>query len=89
MRAGRRTDALRLVAELKERQRKGFVPAAAMINACLGLGGYDQAFIWLEQGYKEQSQMLQLLKVHPFFDPIRDDPRLADLLHRVGLDRPR
>ena len=41
---------------------------------------------WLEQAYKEQSNILQFLKVHPFFDPIRSDPRFADLVRRVGLD---
>ena len=29
--------------------------------------------------------MLQYLKVHPFFDPVRDAPRFKDLVRRVGL----
>ncbi len=85
--AGRRTEALRLLDELKLRQQKGYVPAAAFVNAYLGLGDYHEAFVWFEQAYEEQSLIMQYLKVHPFFDPIRGDPRFADLLHRVGLDK--
>jgi TolB-like protein/Tfp pilus assembly protein PilF len=85
-RAGRRTDALRLLAELKKRSQSGYVPAGAFVNAYLGLGDYEQAFAWLERAYQEKSNILQFLKVHPFFDPLRGDPRFADLLHRVGLD---
>ena len=81
-------DALRLLDELKRRKQTGYVPAAAFVFAYLGLGENDQVFVWLEQGYKEQSNLLQTLKVFPFFDPIRTDPRFIDLLHRVGLDRP-
>lgn len=84
--AGRRGDALRLLAELKQRQKSGYVPAGAFINAYLGLGEMDEAFAALEQGYKEHSNILQFLKVHPHFDPIRNDPRFRDLVHRVGLD---
>jgi TolB-like protein/DNA-binding winged helix-turn-helix (wHTH) protein/Flp pilus assembly protein TadD len=83
--AGRRADALRLLAELKKRKQSGYVPAGAFVNAYLGLGENDLAFAWLEQAYKEQSNILQYAKVHPFFDPLRGDPRFADLLRRVGL----
>jgi hypothetical protein len=56
------------------------------VNAYLGLGENDEAFAWLEQAYKEQSNMLQFVKVHPFFDSIRGDPRFVDLVRRVGLE---
>ncbi len=84
--AGRRRDALRLLAELQKRQSAGYVPAGAFVNAYLGLGQNDQAFTWLEQAYHEQSNILQFLKVHPYFDPIRADPRFRDLVRRVGLN---
>jgi TolB-like protein/Flp pilus assembly protein TadD len=84
--AGRRGDALRLLGELQKRRRAGYVPAGAFVNAYLGVGENDRAFDWLEQAYKEQSNILQFLKVHPYFDPIRADPRFADLVRRVGLD---
>ncbi len=83
--AGRRVDALRLLGELKRRKQAGFVPAGAFVNAYLGLGDYDQAFAWLERAYQEQSNILQFLRVHPYFDPLREDPRFKDLLRRVGL----
>jgi TolB-like protein/DNA-binding winged helix-turn-helix (wHTH) protein/tetratricopeptide (TPR) repeat protein len=84
--AGRRADALRLLEELKRRKRAGYVPAPAFVNAYLGLGDNEKAFVWLEEAYKEQSNGLQFLKVHPFYDPIREDPRFKDLVHRVGLN---
>lgn len=84
--AGNRAEALRLLDELKRRRQYGYVPAGAFVNAYLGLDDREQAFIWLEQAFKERSNILQFLKVHPFFDPVRDEPRFRDLLHRVGLD---
>jgi TolB-like protein/Tfp pilus assembly protein PilF len=87
--AGRRADALRLLDQLKRRQQKGYVPTAAFVNAYLGLGDNEQAFAWLERAYKEHSTILMYIRVHPFFDPLRGDPRLADLVRRVGLDQAR
>ncbi|HZV85915.1 MAG TPA: tetratricopeptide repeat protein [Candidatus Binatus sp.] len=84
--AGRRKDALRLLEELKQRRQKGYVPAGAFVNAYLGMEDREQAFAWLEHAYQEQSNILQFLRVHPYFDPLRDDPRFKDLLHRVGLN---
>jgi pentatricopeptide repeat protein len=83
--AGRREDALRLLGELQKRKTAGYVPAAAFVNGYLGLGENDQAFAWLEKAFQEQSNILLYLKVHPFFDPIRADPRFADLVRRTGL----
>jgi len=84
--SGRRTEALHLIDELKQRQRRTYVPASAFLNPYLALGDYDQAFVWFERAYREKSAILLWLKVHPFFDPVRNDPRFKDLVHRVGLD---
>ena len=84
--AGQRAEALRLLQELKRRQQTHYVPAAAFVNAYLGLGDREQAFAWLDRASQEHSNILQYLKVHPYFDPLRQDPRFAELLHRAGLD---
>jgi TolB-like protein/DNA-binding winged helix-turn-helix (wHTH) protein/Tfp pilus assembly protein PilF len=86
-RAGRREEALRLIDELKQRRENGYIPSGAFITPYLALRDYDQAFFWCEEAYKEQSAILQWLKVIPLFDPVRDDPRFMDLVHRVGLDK--
>ena len=77
---------MRLLAELKQRNQRAYVPAGAFVNAYLGLGDNERALTWLERAYEEKSNILQWIKVHPYFDPLRDDPRFSDLIHRVGLD---
>jgi pentatricopeptide repeat protein len=84
-RSGRRSDALRVLDELHKRRQKGYVPAAAFVNAYLGLGDKEEAFVWLGRAAEERSDILQFLKVHPFFDPLREDPRLTELLRRANL----
>lgn len=84
--AGRRSDTLRLIAELNRRRQKGYVPTAPFVQAYVGLGDYDQAFAWFERAYQEKSNILQWIKVEPFPDAMRNDPRFVDLIHRVFLD---
>jgi hypothetical protein len=50
------------------------------------LGRKDEAFAWLEKAYEERSFLMMYLKVAPKLDPLRSDPRYADLLRRVGLN---
>jgi TolB-like protein/Flp pilus assembly protein TadD len=83
--AGRRAEALRVLRELYRRRKAGYVPPAAFLNAYLGLGDKEQAFTWLERAAEERSNITQFLKVHPFFDPLRGDPRFAAFLRRANL----
>lgn len=59
------------------------------MNGYLGLGDVEATFVWLEKAYEEQSNAMQFLKVHPYFDPIRKDPRFVDLISRVWRDADR
>ncbi|MCA1850461.1 MAG: tetratricopeptide repeat protein, partial [Acidobacteria bacterium] len=49
------------------------------------IGEADQAFRWLDKAYEERSQFMVNLKVEPAFDPLRSDPRYAELLRRVRM----
>ena len=84
-RAGHHAEALRLLEQLKQRQQRGYVPTAAFVNAYLGLDDRENAIAWCERAYQENSNILQWMKVHPFFDLVRDDPRFVELIHKVGL----
>ncbi|MEO5825433.1 MAG: protein kinase [Gemmatimonadales bacterium] len=53
--------------------------------AYAGLGETDDAFRWLEAGYRERGGFMNLLAVSSGFDAVRSDPRFADLLRRMGL----
>ena len=81
---GRRAEGLRVLDELHRRRQRGYVPAAAFLNAYLGLGDKEQAFVWMGRAAEERSNILQFLKVHPFFDLLRDDPRFATYLSQAN-----
>jgi TolB-like protein/Flp pilus assembly protein TadD len=81
---GRRAEALRVLDELHRRRQKGYVPAGAFLQAYLGLGDTEEAFAWLERAADERSNIVQFLKVEPFFDLLRGDPRFAKFLRRAN-----
>ena len=55
----------------------------AMVYAVLG--EKDQTLEWLERAYADHSWQLVFLKVDPWWDPLRSDPRYGDLLRRLNL----
>lgn len=83
--AGRKDDANKILNELLELNQRRYITPAALVNIYIGLGQKDQAFIWLERAFQERSNYLAYLKVFPIMDPLRSDPRFADLVQRVGL----
>ena len=48
------------------------------------IGDLDHAFQWLERDYEGRGAELAYLKVNPFFDSLRPDPRFQLLLERIG-----
>lgn len=73
----------RLEQELEESKRE-LSTAFDMAEIYAQLDEKDQAFASLERAYEERSVMMMYLKVLPNLDPLRTDPRYADLLQRVG-----
>jgi len=85
--AGRRAEAQKVLDQLNELSKHKYVPAECLARVYLGLGEKDKAFVWLEKAYDERAMggVITLLKLDPIFDPLRPDPRFADLLRRMNL----
>jgi len=88
-RAGRRADALKLLAELKTAAAEAYVSPVSIGHVYIGLGDADQAFQWLAQAERDGDQGLATLRVEPAFDPIRSDPRFDALVERMNLTQNR
>jgi TolB-like protein/Tfp pilus assembly protein PilF len=80
---GRRSEAQKVLDQLNERSKQKYVSAVTRAIIYTGLGEKDKAFEWLEKSYEERS--IGAIKVNPVFDPLRSDPRFADLLRRMNL----
>jgi eukaryotic-like serine/threonine-protein kinase len=83
--AGRRDDAAAVLKELEGMYYKRESLAQYQAAVYAGLGEKDQAFAWLEKGFQARSGTLVFVVSDLTFDPLRDDPRYADLLRRMGL----
>jgi tetratricopeptide (TPR) repeat protein len=84
-RAGRATDAHKVITELTNRFSREYVPPYALALVHAGLGENGRALEWLERAGEERSPRLVFLSVEPAFDGLRGDPRFAALRKKLGL----
>ena len=69
---------------LEESDRKpGFQKDLAIVYA--RLGEKDRALACLNKAYEEHDTWLVWIKVAPFYDTLRSDPRFTELVRKVGL----
>ncbi len=72
--------------EARQAQRRtGYSSAYAIARLYADLGDKDQAFRWLNTAYQERDALLEGLKTDFLLDPLRSDPRFAELVRKVGL----
>jgi TolB-like protein/Tfp pilus assembly protein PilF len=82
---GRRVEAEDVLKELEARHARRESPAMYAAAVYASLGDKDRAFEWLEKDFRERTGLLPFISVLPIFEPLRDDPRYADLMRRMGL----
>ena len=74
--------------EIWQAERKtGYSSAYNIAALYADLGEEDRAFQWLNTAYQERDLNLLGLKTDFLVDPLRSDPRLAELVRKVGLPR--
>ena len=72
--------------DIRLAQRKAGYSSAYNIAALYAdLGNKEQAFRWLKTAYQEHDYLLSGLKTNFLLDPLRSDPRFAELVRKVGL----
>lgn len=84
--AGRRREALRILAELENVSKDRYVSPQSFAIVHLGLGQKDEALGRLEKAYDERAFEV-LGFAGPVFELLHDHPRFRDLLRRIGLAR--
>src|SRR6266849_3759155 len=83
--AGNTVEATNALNRLTQMKQARLIPDIYPAAIYVGLGDKDQAFHFLDAAYQERVDRLVYLKVEPMADPLRSDPRFAQLLAKIGL----
>jgi serine/threonine protein kinase/tetratricopeptide (TPR) repeat protein len=83
--SGDEASARKVLSQLEAIARERNVSPYRYVLVYSGLRDKDQAFKWLEEAYAQRDIMLIYINVTPFSDPLRQDPRFAELVQRMGL----
>jgi eukaryotic-like serine/threonine-protein kinase len=82
---GQKDEADAILARLEDESRRQYLRAEIIAMGYAAAGHLDQAFASLERAYQARSAGLLYLHRDPGYEPLRGDPRYADLVNRIGL----
>lgn len=81
---GRRTEATKVLEEIRGVSRGRSVPALNELQVLIALGERDRAIARLQWAFEEHDQLIPYLKVWCLLDPLRSDLRFQDIVHRMN-----
>ena len=82
--SGNKTEALKILDQLKELSKQRYVSAYSFAIVYLGLGDKEQALGWLEQSYRDRAGSdIGYIRVDPLVDPLRGDPHFEALAEKI------
>jgi TolB-like protein/Tfp pilus assembly protein PilF len=82
--AGHRNEANDILEQLRELSKQQYVMPYYVSRIYAALGQKDEAFGWLETGYRERATNMIYLQTDSRLDGLRADPRFEDLLRRMN-----
>ena len=82
--AGRYEEAEAVIDELVSRGEHEYIPWYGIALIYAALGCRERAFSCLETAYESRDGWLVWANVDPHLDPLRTDPRMGDILRRLG-----
>ena len=81
----RKEEAEEIMSRLESESRQHYIRSEYLAMGHAALGDFDKAFESLERAYQARSAGLIYLHLDPGYDPLRGDPRYAELIKRVGV----
>lgn len=84
--SGQRIEAQEILDELEGAAEQTYVDPVLLALVHVALGDHDHAFEMLDRAHEVGSPWLPIVRIDPKFDPLQDDPRLGDILRRIGLE---
>ena len=84
-RAGKKTEAERMLGKLQKRSATEYVPPISRALVLLGLNRTQQALVELGRSADDHSTAMVYGRVDPSLDAVRNDPKFQSLLSRIKL----
>jgi serine/threonine protein kinase/tetratricopeptide (TPR) repeat protein len=81
----RHEEAEEIMSRLEAESRQQYVRSEYLAMGHAALGHMDKAFDSLERAYQARSAGLIYIHVDPGYEPMRGDPRYADMVARIGV----
>jgi eukaryotic-like serine/threonine-protein kinase len=86
-RMGKTAEARAILREFLEMSNRQYISPEQVATIYAALGENDHAFEWLEKAYDARSAFLVTSYVSAAYDPVRTDPRFAELLRKMNLTK--
>jgi len=83
--AGRKTQALRIIARLETLSREQYVSPYGLAQIYAALSDKEATLKWLQTAYDDGAVWMSYLAVDPVFDRFHSDQRFEELVRRLAL----